>query len=314
MELSESGAVQPNPIRRAEVSTHPCLADRLEQAIQYRVDDPDFYDLTEEQHHWYDRLHNEVKIPYIEPDDKSTKVTLPFYGLDHPAHEELASMLKIALEDARDFDSDTLSYQAATFQEKRIENFVTTGRWSIPRASSPKKPKPCAKQLAWQKEVEAKAHELLNEQIDFLVKDCKHIINLNRTLFKTDIQFKLSWHESRGSSWGGTRVVKGFRVPWVSLALNGFSDPAKELYTFSEYSHIAKSKFVGSLVDVDWVTELAALVAHELSHAAIHFMLYALPKPRWTKEYTRKQMREPHGDYWRSIYRELRIKFVNKPD
>lgn len=122
--------------------------------------------------------------------------------------------------------------------------------------------------------------------------------------FHADLRLKLSWHENRASSRGGMRNGK----PWVSLALRELR-PNRDTFNFCEYDHIANSKNMGTCHG-SWQVYLAALVAHEVSHAVQHKCL-RMSSSNWGG-FTRSQLRTSHGMGWQEVYRYLRVSWVNK--
>lgn len=129
--------------------------------------------------------------------------------------------------------------------------------------------------------------------------------------FGKQLVLKMDWSHSRARSNGGIAHNK----PWVSLALHDLSD-FKDTYTFLEYGRIRESPLIGSLHG-GWRNYLAALIAHEVAHAAQHSVKLSSSKGKkliQLKEYTASDMAKPHGLGWQDIYRYLRVSWVNKLD
>lgn len=112
----------------------------------------------------------------------------------------------------------------------------------------------------------------------------------------------------RTTSLGG---VKYDGTPYVSLALNRRME---EFGKFKEYSHIAKDRQIGS-IEGGWHRVVSALLAHELAHA-LQWSRYnratlaasAVDGSLWPLQSADIQS---HGKVWQSIYRDLRVNFVN---
>tara|TARA_B100000508_G_scaffold130224_1_gene117337 strand:- start:152444 stop:152986 length:543 start_codon:yes stop_codon:yes gene_type:complete len=121
----------------------------------------------------------------------------------------------------------------------------------------------------------------------------------------------LDFNDHRTASRGGYRNG----VAWINLALDKY--PRKDGYRFKEYSTLATSQSMGSCQGSLRVY-LFALCAHELAHA---MQYYARSNPQKLADkkvnkagISRLQLKPPHGDGFKEIYRFLRIELVNKID
>lgn len=119
----------------------------------------------------------------------------------------------------------------------------------------------------------------------------------------------LDFNDHRTASRGGYRNG----VAWINLALDKY--PRKEGYRFKEYSALAESPSMGSCQGPLRVY-LFALCAHELAHA---IQYYARSNPNQLADekinkagIRRPQLKAPHGEGFKEIYRFLRIELVNK--
>ncbi len=115
------------------------------------------------------------------------------------------------------------------------------------------------------------------------------------------------FNPKRKRSWGGRRNVGGMgkrMVPFMSLVLSRYTGENAHT-TFSEYKRFEKDPVIGTYEGTSWEMALAALIAHEISHA----VQYTVKDEDIIKElggYGRG-----HGEFWRNIYAIFRKRFVN---
>ena len=68
-----------------------------------------------------------------------------------------------------------------------------------------------------------------------------------------------------------------------------------------EYSHIFDDPEIGAFISDQSDDHIRSIVAHELAHAVHH----------WDRKHGGGLKGKPHGEAWRSIYRALRVNWVN---
>lgn len=118
-----------------------------------------------------------------------------------------------------------------------------------------------------------------------------------------DVRIRCDYSPHRKTSWGGIRNGKEF----ISLALNKYSIAAhySDPVTFREYPSFADHSVIGSITGT-WQKALAALIAHEMAHAVeLGSIKQNASAAHGITPFGK------HGALWKTIYRKLRIKFVN---
>ena len=184
---------------------------------------------------------------------------------------------------------------------ERSYEWVRTGRFITPKRQR-RDTLDAALRNAFRAEVEATARVMIKHACALLRRKASPLKAPKG--FHADLRLKLSWHENRTYSRGGVRNGN----PWVSLALSELR-PNRAVFNFREYDHIAKSPNLGTCHG-PWQVYLAALVAHEVSHAVQHKCL-KMGRPYWG-EFSRSQLRRAHGTGWQEVYRYLRVSWVNQ--
>lgn len=260
------------------------------------------------------------------------RMSLGFLGKDHPFTRISASMLEGVVDyshesyllyvesDDRDEDarpSSVLTPSQHADLRKRIDRWRETGSFVLPRkklvnisldqAVERKTSARQLKQQAFRALVESEAKVMVAHACAMLMRKASPVAGTRR--FAEQLVLKVSWSMSRAASRGGVRNKRG----WVSLAISNLKDEVG-VYLFTEYFHIGDSPQIGSCHG-GWRIYLAALVAHEVAHAAQHASLpgYAA-HPVGLKEFSVGDMKKAHGFGWQEIYRYLRVNWVNKLD
>lgn len=122
----------------------------------------------------------------------------------------------------------------------------------------------------------------------------------------------VSFAPSRRRCWGG--IKKG--VPYISIVGKRYAVAVEtgNLIDQLEYASIANDPVIGSLKNVPWRTAIAAIVAHEVSHAVQYF---PSTKQQAMKAFniagidSRSEILKHHDWFWQRIYADLRTVFVN---
>lgn len=154
------------------------------------------------------------------------------------------------------------------------------------------------------------------------------------TLDKVQLTFSPKFSVSRGGAKYNYKTLK-FET-YMRLTLNHYlrfqqnadslpSNKKVRIY-FTEYSHIAQSKEIGSLYGCTIEKSIWALIAHEIAHC-LQFSLLSgsgeaelqgrIKKSILSGEFRPlkgrgKNKGDIHGALWQFIYHELRIKLVNE--
>lgn len=121
------------------------------------------------------------------------------------------------------------------------------------------------------------------------------IRTLNPKLNKYNPFIKVDWSESRTNSRGGW--YEGKCNEGVNYAMLRLTSRIKEQY-FIEYASFSSSIYIGSVSTCNWKLIANILACHEQAHAIC--------------AYINKDNKERHGNLWKSYYKDLREKFVNK--
>jgi len=86
------------------------------------------------------------------------------------------------------------------------------------------------------------------------------------------------------------------------------------LIDYPEYDHIKNDTDIGEIKAVSWKKYCAALMAHEIAHA-FQFRYASTVKKAFGARYSNPSYKSgdgfTHGNEWQSIYRFLRVNFVN---
>lgn len=78
-----------------------------------------------------------------------------------------------------------------------------------------------------------------------------------------------------------------------------------------EYDHIKMDQDIGDLRCRDWRTHAGVLVAHEIAHCAEAWMYANMDKSSHVLQGYQWHVADEHGPFWQSLYRTLRVRFVN---
>ncbi len=141
----------------------------------------------------------------------------------------------------------------------------------------------------------------------FVLNSVSEMIGYIREEYNTpefDIKVRCDYSPHRRCSWGGRRNGVNF----ISLALNHYEKArvANTPITFNEYASFATNPVIGSVTKVEWSTALSALIAHEIAHAVSLGSIKEDVASAHGSANTGK-----HGFLWKTIYRKLRVNFVN---
>lgn len=129
---------------------------------------------------------------------------------------------------------------------------------------------------------------------------------------------KVSFAQNRKISYGGIRGG----IPFINIVGKRFLAAANNvgnggMMNEIEYPRFDKDPIIGGLYGVTWKKALACLVAHELGHAVQynhgtkeaakrHFDIADLDN--------RNKILEGHDWFWKKIYADLRVAFINSND
>ena len=103
---------------------------------------------------------------------------------------------------------------------------------------------------------------------------------------------------------------------YVSIVLISPMHALKNNYSidYPEYEHIKNDTDIGQMKAVSWKKYCAALMAHEIAHA-FQFRCAATVNKAFGARYSNPSYKSgdgfTHGNEWQSIYRFLRVNFVN---
>lgn len=131
----------------------------------------------------------------------------------------------------------------------------------------------------------------------------KHLMKL----YSKKFNLLIKTHGQR-RSWGGQQ--------YISIANSHREIKGQESYKFHEYARIRNDKVIGEINECDYITQVRAVVAHEVAHWFHHNLMQEQGGIMWhrTKQY-RTGYNAPHGQHWQEIYAILRKEFVNhKPE
>lgn len=144
--------------------------------------------------------------------------------------------------------------------------------------------------------------QIVSMQIRDMVKYIESIFE-----YKLPLKITLSFSSKRKRSWGG--VTSDWRSPKISLALHKYRHSVWEntKRDFKEYASFANDRYIGSQINVTWQKATATLIAHELAHA----IQYYIPREQVQKVIGNVPYETGHGNYFRMIYRHLRVRLVN---
>lgn len=116
----------------------------------------------------------------------------------------------------------------------------------------------------------------------------------------------MSFKRHRTTSYGG---LDGSGNPYISLVLRRYALVEPHTATMTEYASYRADPVIGS-VKGSWKKAIAALVAHELAHVVQ--VLCAVSSRRCRSlGIDPSEADAGHGDFWKGIYRDLRVNFVN---
>lgn len=113
--------------------------------------------------------------------------------------------------------------------------------------------------------------------------------------YESDFSLLIRTH-SQYRSWGG--------LDYISISDRHDSKPRKRVYEYIEYKSFCNDPVIGSVKGTSEVC-ISAVVAHELSHWIHHNLIKETGTPK-------KGDNAPHGKIWKSIYADLRQRFVNE--
>lgn len=127
-----------------------------------------------------------------------------------------------------------------------------------------------------------------------------------------EVNFNSRCHTSQGGLHLGS--------PWLSIACGPFMTPGGDMRWDEpamrlEYDHIAKDREIGSMIGRSKIEVLSGVIAHEMSHAVQYTLSSAVRPEVLAPDFSGYRTKdEQHGLIWQSIYRALRVRFVNGQD
>lgn len=154
------------------------------------------------------------------------------------------------------------------------------------------------------------------DQIANFVKNISsEMVSYLRTKYKTpgfNPKISVTFGKNRTTSRGGFRKGR----PFIDIVGKRFVPSAQyqTLMNEREYPAFNNDKVIGALYNVTWMKALAGLVAHELAHAV---QFDADIKVEAKHEFKVGHLDDyhtymrGHNGFWKRIYADLRIKFVN---
>lgn len=147
---------------------------------------------------------------------------------------------------------------------------------------------------------------IITQIVNIQIRDMVNYIE-STFQFKLPLKVRLSFSTKRNRSWGG--VTSDWQNPKISLALNKYKCRVWEndKCSFPEYASYAGDRHIGSLFNVTWQKATATLVAHELAHA----IQWYVPNDVVCKVIGNIANDRGHGEYFRAIYRHLRLNLIN---
>lgn len=154
--------------------------------------------------------------------------------------------------------------------------------------------------------------------INFVRSVSGEMVSYLRTKYKTpgfNPKISVSFGKNRTTSRGGFRKGR----PFIDIVGKRFvpSVQYQTLMNELEYPAFNNDKVIGALYNVTWMKALAGLVAHELAHAV---QFDADMKVEAKQEFKVGHLDDyhtymrGHNGFWKRIYADLRIKFVNSKD
>lgn len=290
------------------VSLPEPVADRWTERLDWYLDDPVAYDLSEDALAIYQAL-KDAPRKHLKT---KTVFTLPYHGPDHPITQAVSDSMQMAIFDTFELGGDITSSHQSKLQDMR-QRWVLDGTFSLTERQPKPKETLDPEVLKNRKAFEVKAREFTDHALALLMRpQSPHRVSAT---FRNEFLLKTSWSNSRRLSYGGLLHYK----PYISLSLKRFDldrqghRPSDDRYI--EYPSIQASPVIGSTMGSLEVT-LATLIAHEVSHAAQHTRLHGkLTEKRLTIKdavISKRALEKPHGQGWQEIYRYLRSTWVNR--
>lgn len=144
-----------------------------------------------------------------------------------------------------------------------------------------------------------------------MVRDCTLLLqnNYGSRLGRFNIHVKTRWHPRQGAgrSWGGWRDDR----PFISIAMHRHAIP----FDMMEYPSFAHDPLIGYVHTHHREVHLAAIVAHEIAHAAIASMYCnKIGLERFTPAAQEAINKGAHRDGWKAVYGFLRRHYVQRID
>lgn len=227
------------------------------------------------------------------------RVSVGFLGREHPSTLVIANILSDVVEFSAALASPAITHNQYMRLRACINRWRDSGLFVSPKSKDAHKkneiviartPSAPRKRNAFRVLIEDEAKSMVAHACNLLRLEASPVAGTDG--FTQQLVLKLSWSMSRSTSRGGARNDR----PWVSLALADLMDN-KDIHVFTEYARIADSPEIGSCHG-GWRNYLAALVAHEVAHAALDTLALS-------------NAAKPHGLEWQKIYRYLRVSWVN---
>lgn len=128
--------------------------------------------------------------------------------------------------------------------------------------------------------------------------------------FKNTFHAKLHWADYRNCSRGGVYKLAGKIRPGISIGMIRGTLPID----FIEYAAYNDHPEYGYYTTQSSSGHLACIIAHELAHAIQYYFrkkVLTMDAARAEKYKTWARNVKPHGKQFRTIYRVLRVKYVN---
>jgi hypothetical protein len=150
---------------------------------------------------------------------------------------------------------------------------------------------------------------------NYIIKTTKEISDYCREKYDLGDEWKIhitfNYSSYRKCHYGGTVCEKDEVHPFISLSLYDLHH--YRVRAFREYSSFAKDKVIGTVRTNDWKVYLKCLLAHELSHCVQWFLPISESKLTISKDVFEglPKYEGNHRQFFRAIYSDLRIKYVN---
>lgn len=151
--------------------------------------------------------------------------------------------------------------------------------------------------------------QIVREFVDALLGEMVEYAKVRYNIPKFKVKLSLSFHSRHTTSYGGhvdnEPVVHIAAYPLLWMV--GRKVGRKLL----EYDEFKDDPEIGEFRADSWKQWMAAILAHEISHA---IQYYAICHPGKCKEMLEPWLHtdaEEHGPFWQSIYRGFRVRFVN---